>query len=396
MPEGQQGFDDTGSARSGQQMPDHGLDRPEGALPPAPAGLAPQRAQAGELGCIPHRGAGAVAFDEVHIRRRPAGGGVSRAHGPQLAFAVGSQEVAAQIVGQADAADDPADGVAVAQGICKALQDEDARAFAHHQPVRGTVKRRAAAGRGQGPQLAESHLGEQAVRPRHPARQHGVGAPRAQLVAGQLDRVERRGAGRIQGVAAAPQPQRPGQDGRRQAGDLAGEVPVAGPGRDGCGGNAQDAGFQERSEQVGRERGGGVRGQDNGGEHDAGPLAFQFRGADVSQGFPPGMQQHMVKRVEGSGEARVQVQAIRVEPEVRQKAAARGISLVGLMARLQHGLGAGDPAAGGNVPGGVEFRADIGPQSRRVECSGEKTGHADDGNGIVDACHHWGAASDFV
>ena len=365
-------------------------------MPPAPPGLAPQRAQAGELGCIPHRGAGAVAFDEVHIRRRPAGGGVSRAHGPQLALAVGGQEVAAQIVGQADAADDPLDGVAVAQGICEALQDEDARAFAHHQPVGGPVKRRAAAGRGQGPQLAESHLGEQAVRPRHPARQHGVGAARAQLVAGQLDRVERRGAGRIQGVAAAAQPQRPGQDGRRQAGDPAGEVSVAGHGRDGRGGNAQDAGFQDRSEQVARERGGGVRGQDDGGEHDAGPLALQLRGAAAPQGFPPGMQQHVVKRVEGSGEARVQVQAIRVEPEVRQKAAARGISLVGLMARPQHGLGAGDPAAGGNVPGGVEFRADIGPQSRRVECSGEKAGHADDGNGIVDAYHHRGTASEFV
>ena len=166
--------------------------------------------------------------------------------------------------------------------------------------------------------------------------------------------------------------------------------------RDGRGGSAQNAGFQERSEQVARERGGGVRGQDDGGEHDAGPLALQFRGAAVPQGFPPGMQQHVVKRVEGSGEARVQVQAIRVEPEVRQKAAARGIGLVGLMARPQHGLGAGDPAAGGNVPGGVEFRADVGPQSRRVECSGEKAGHADDGNGIVDANHHRGTASEFV
>ena len=120
-----------------------------------------------------------MAFDEVHIRRRPAGRGVSRAHGPQLALAVGGQEVAAQIVGQADAADEPLDGVAVAQGIREALQDEDARAFAYHQPV---------AVRSNGAQRPEGDSARSWLNPTWVNRQSGRDTPPASMASARPER----------------------------------------------------------------------------------------------------------------------------------------------------------------------------------------------------------------
>ena len=45
-----------------------------------------------------------------------------------------------------------------------------------------------------------------------------------------------------------------------------------------------------------------------------------------------------------------------------------------------------------NVCAKFDATRDVSP-GRRVECSGEKAGHADDGNGVVDAHHHKGTAS---
>ena len=69
------------------QTPEAGLSR-----------IAPQLMQAVELNGVAGRRAGRVAFDVIHVIRRPTGLFVSGPHRPQLAFAVGRQQVRAAIV----------------------------------------------------------------------------------------------------------------------------------------------------------------------------------------------------------------------------------------------------------------------------------------------------------
>lgn len=68
-------------AGRGQQMADIGFDGAENAGGANGAAVAPEFAQAGNLRGVPHRGAGGMAFDQVHILRFPPGPGVSGAHG---------------------------------------------------------------------------------------------------------------------------------------------------------------------------------------------------------------------------------------------------------------------------------------------------------------------------
>ena len=46
-----------------------------------------------------------MAFNQVDVMGRPAGGGISTAHGPHLAFTVRGQQVAAHVIGKADSRD---------------------------------------------------------------------------------------------------------------------------------------------------------------------------------------------------------------------------------------------------------------------------------------------------
>ena len=43
-----------------------------------------------------------MAFDEIDVLRRPAGVGISAAHGPNLAAAVRSQKITPHIIGKSD------------------------------------------------------------------------------------------------------------------------------------------------------------------------------------------------------------------------------------------------------------------------------------------------------
>src|SRR5512133_4343207 len=98
-------------------MTDIRLDRTDHALAALPAALPPEGLQTGEFDRIADRGAGGMTFDQIDIARIPAGLRVSGAHRPQLSFGGRGEEAAAQIVGEADAADHRMDLIAVAQRI---------------------------------------------------------------------------------------------------------------------------------------------------------------------------------------------------------------------------------------------------------------------------------------
>ena len=186
----------------------HGRGRPR-RRPAAPPG-SPVR-------CGPRRRARAVALDVIHVARRPACGVVGGAHGPQLAFGVRREEVPAQVVRKPDAPDQPEDGVPVGQGVLQAFQEQQPGAFADHETVGAAVERGAAAAGRQRLELAEPDLGEQGIRPGHPAGQHGIRAAGTQLVACELDGIKRGGAGGVQGVGRTAEAERLSQHRGRAA-----------------------------------------------------------------------------------------------------------------------------------------------------------------------------------
>ena len=149
---------------------------------------------------------------------RPARLLVGRSHGPELPLGAGGQQVAVDVVGQADAADQAVDRVALPERVVQPLEHEEPRPLADDQAVALTSNgRRLAPGR-ERPELGEAHLGVERIGPRDAAGDHGVGPARPQLVDGQLERVERRGAGGVERERRAPQPQRLGHQRRGQPG----------------------------------------------------------------------------------------------------------------------------------------------------------------------------------
>ena len=116
-------------ACAGQEVPDVGFNGPDGALAgPCVFDVLPERFQAFQFDGVSHGRARAVAFDDVHVRRRPPGRFVGQSHGPNLAFAVRGEKVRGHVVGEPRAANDRVDPVAVANGVLETLQD-------HHSPA---------------------------------------------------------------------------------------------------------------------------------------------------------------------------------------------------------------------------------------------------------------------
>ena len=117
-------------------------------------------------------------------------------------------------------------------------------------------------------------------------------------VAGQLEGEKRRGASRIQGVAAAAEVERPGQQGGRQARHLAGQA-----------GMAVDGGrrrrlfekpvFQGTAEQLPADPGGGLAGQDDGRQNGADALPVERRVAALGKGIAAGGEYQVVEGGQG-------------------------------------------------------------------------------------------------
>ena len=188
-------------------MPDGGLHRADRTATRLPARFAPQFAEALELDRVADGGAGRVTLDQVHVARLPPGVLVGASHRSQLAFLRGREQVAVHVVRKPDSGNHRVNCVAVRERVGEALQHEDARALADHEPVGGRVERRTPARRRQRAELREAHLRVLAIRSRASAREHRVGAPGEQFVRGELDRVQRRRARRVERVAAAAESQ---------------------------------------------------------------------------------------------------------------------------------------------------------------------------------------------
>ena len=97
--------------------------------------IGPELGEAVEFDGVTDGGAGAVTFDEIDIVRIPAGLLVGGAHGAELAGGIGEHEVAADVVGEADAGEGGVDAVTVAEGVGEALEDEDAGPFPDDESI---------------------------------------------------------------------------------------------------------------------------------------------------------------------------------------------------------------------------------------------------------------------
>ncbi len=146
---------------------------------------------------------------------------VRRAHRPELPLLRGREQVAVHVVRQPDRGDDGVNLVAVLERVGEPLQHEHARAFAHHQPVGAGVEGRTPAARRERPELREPHLRVLAVRARAAAGEHRVGAAGEQLVARELDRVQRRRARRVERETPAAEAQALREQPRGQSRDVA-------------------------------------------------------------------------------------------------------------------------------------------------------------------------------
>ena len=197
-----------GRSRRRQQMADRRLHGAENALTGSPTICSPQGLQTLKLDRVADRCSGSVALDQVDVAWLPTGFAISGTHGPQLPFAVRSQQTTAHIVGEANTRNHRMNCVAITQCVVESLQQEDAGAFADDEAIGAGVERGAAAGRRQGAELREAHLRVEAVRPRDAAGQHRIGPTGAQFLHRQLERVQRRGARGVERVTAAAEAER--------------------------------------------------------------------------------------------------------------------------------------------------------------------------------------------
>ncbi|SRX82268.1 hypothetical protein MPP7335_04028 [Mycolicibacterium parafortuitum] len=188
---------------------------------------------AAQLRRVAERRARGVAVEVVDVARRDTGLFQGREHRPGLTGDRGGEESAlSAVVGQADTRDDTEDPVAGAFGVLEAFQRDERGARRRHQPVGVGVERPGPAGHAQRLQRGEAEVQEQVVGAVDPTGDHHVGGAIVQRVAGQLDRVQRGRARRVEGVRRPRHAHRPGDQVHRQprTESVAGiDVTVAGP-----------------------------------------------------------------------------------------------------------------------------------------------------------------------
>lgn len=171
-------------------MADVGLHCAERALAGLPSATGPKLVQAGEFHGVADRRASGVALDELDALGFPARRSVGETERAELAFARGREEVAIEVVAQADAADERVNFIAVAEGVGETLEDDDARAFADDEAAGGGVEGRATAGGRERAKLREPHLRVERVGARDAAGEHGVNTAGVEFVTGELEGVE--------------------------------------------------------------------------------------------------------------------------------------------------------------------------------------------------------------
>ncbi len=292
---GQQDLHQRSGAGGGEQVANRALDAADHAVV-AGGHIGPELAQALELDEVAERGAGGVALDQFRCPDGPAGLAVGRAHGAQLALAAGRQQAAIGVVGKAQALDHGIDAVAVGKGVGQALEHENAGALADDQTVGACVERRGQAGLGERAQLGETHLRVKAIGPAETAAEDDVQATGAQLLDGEFEGEQGRGAGGVQGIALATETERLGDDPRRQCGRAA--VPGVKRGGRGLRRLAADGGIEGAAEPVARQRRGVLSGQDDIAEDHAGAVLARLGHDRVAPGLGGGVEGQFEQGVE--------------------------------------------------------------------------------------------------
>ena len=190
MFQGHQRFHKAGRSSSSERVPYIGFDAADNALSGTPIFVLPESAEASELDRVADWSAGRVAFDELNIRRIPAGLFVGGPHCPELAFGTGCEQVCAEVVRESDAGHDRVNVVAVVERVLQTFEYKDASTFADDESVASFIKWRTIARRRKSTELRKTHLRVEAVRPRNAPRQHRIRAPGQQLIRGQLERIQ--------------------------------------------------------------------------------------------------------------------------------------------------------------------------------------------------------------
>jgi hypothetical protein len=116
------------------------------------------------------------------------------------------------VVAQPDAPDHAEHADAARRGVGQAHHGDHGRALRGDQAVRLAVQRTAPAARAERGQRGEPGLDQQRIRAADAARQHQVGGPVVQAVAGELQREERGGAGGVERERAGTESERAGAE----------------------------------------------------------------------------------------------------------------------------------------------------------------------------------------
>ena len=210
-------LDEAGGARGGDEVAEVALERADGRVDdPVPEG-GHQRL---ELGAVADGGARRVALDERQPTRVDAAslglrpGDLQR---PDLALGGRREQAPAPpVVGQAHPADHPVDLAPALRCVLQPHQGDKRGPLCGHEPVCLAVEGARAAALAHGVERAEAHVDEQVVRAAHRAREAEIDLAALQLVAAELDGVERGGAGRVERERPA-QAELLGEKQRRQA-----------------------------------------------------------------------------------------------------------------------------------------------------------------------------------
>ncbi len=248
------------------------------------------RPQARQLRTVTGRRPRPVALHEVDLVRRPAGRRVGASHRPELPLGVGREQRSADVVGEADRRDQAGDVVPVSERVVQPLEHEDPGPLPHHEAVSAGVERRAPSRPRDRSELAEAEVRVEAVAPVHAARDHRVRPPRAEFLAGEVERVQRTRAGRVQRVRPAPEAEPVGQQRRRQPGDVAAprvypERLVAPRSPRLRAGRPGDALLQRAPQDLAAEARAGLGGEGDVREDDGDPRAVHRRGRGPRPGL---------------------------------------------------------------------------------------------------------------
>ena len=203
-----QGLDDLDQRRrpgSGDQVPHVGLERAHRDL----HAIGIEHGGAADLRGIAHAGARGVKLQQRYLRRTKIGAGISSFHGSPLSLLGGRQKPpSTAIVREPDPADHAIDHVAVLTSVCQPFEGHEAGPLRRNEPVGVGVKGAALPGAAERLKRSKAHMDEQVVRAIDSPSEGHIDAPVMEHVAGQLDRIQRAGAGRVQAKHSGREAQR--------------------------------------------------------------------------------------------------------------------------------------------------------------------------------------------